>query len=60
MNGMSDYSRIGCYLDPLQADRFIPAFSEKIFLDRYRCDLHFPGRIDLMLLVRLALPCFAG
>jgi len=44
MNSMSDYSRIGDYLDPFQASRFIPAFFEKICLDHYRRDLSLSGR----------------
>jgi hypothetical protein len=43
MNSMSDYSRIGDYLDPFQASRFIPAFFEKICLDHYRRDLLLSG-----------------
>jgi len=43
MNSMSDYSRIGDYLDPFQASRFIPAFFEKICLDHYRRNLLLSG-----------------
>ena len=43
MNSMSDYSRIGDYLDPFQASRFIPAFFEKICVDHYRRNLLLSG-----------------
>jgi hypothetical protein len=43
MNGMSNYRRIGGYLDPILACRFIPAFFEKICLDHYRRDLSLSG-----------------
>jgi hypothetical protein len=56
MNGMSDYRRIGGYLDPVLAGRFIPAFFLKRFVSitidatcysRARIHLELQRRFDL-------------